>query len=70
MADGLFYRDSWNTTIRTLLKEVIKCVHWDNVLYARYHEFLPLWKHLFYLNVFEFYLLRNCNCIGIAIIDL
>ena len=69
MADGLFYRDSWNTTIRTLLKEVIKCVHWD-VLYARYYEFLPLWKHLFYLNVFEFDLLRNCNCIGIAIIDL
>ena len=70
MADGLFYRDSWNTTIRTLLKEVIKCVHWDNVLYARYLEFLPLWKHLFYLNVFDFYLLRNCNCISIAIIDL
>ena len=47
-----------------------KCVHWDNVLYARYHEFLPLWKHLFYLNVFDFYLLHNCNGISIAIIDL
>ena len=53
-----------------IFKEVIKCVHWDNVLYARYHEFLPLWKHLFYLNVFDFYLLHNCNGIGIAIIDL
>ena len=68
MADGLVYQSSWNTTI--LLKEVIKCVHWDNVLHARYLEFLPLWTHLFYLNVFEFDLLHNCNCSGIAIIDL
>ena len=70
MADCLVYLDSWNTTIRTLLKEFIKCVHWDNVLHARYREFLPLWKLLFYLNFFDFDLLHNYNCSGIAIIDL
>ena len=70
MADGFVCRGLLNTKIRTLFKEAIKCVHLENVLYARYHEFLPLWKHLFYLNLFDFYLLHNCNGVSIAIIDL
>ena len=31
MADGFVFRDTLNTTIRTLLNEVVKCVYQDNV---------------------------------------
>ena len=31
MVDGFVFRDTLNTTIRTLLNEVVKCVYRDNV---------------------------------------
>ena len=66
MADGFVFRDTLNTTIRTLFNEVVKCVYRDNVtrqvsrIFTSVDAFKVVFKCLHWYNITHFHL---CGCV-------